>query len=307
MKKMCIIGSLNIDLVASVDRFPRVGESVYSNGFEVFVGGGKGANQAVALGKLGADVRMVGKLGDRFYGPEYLEVLKKNNVACDTVIIEKDMFPGSAIVAVDKNGDNILIVNDGANGLVDVGFIREQWEKIADCDIFLLQQEIPAETNEYLIEKLHDAGKTVIFDPAPARVFPDRLLPKLSYITPNETELTELTGVTVRKEDDFRQAGRLLIEKGAAVVIAKAGKAGAYVITPEEFIMVPGFPVEAVDPTAAGDSFNAAFAFALARGDDRDKSIRFANAAAALSTTDMGAQSAMPTIDEVNTFLKTIK
>ncbi len=304
MKKMCVVGSLNIDLVASVDRFPKVGESVYSNSFEVFVGGGKGANQAVALGKLGADVRMVGKLGDRFYGSEYMDVLKKNNVTCDTVAMEKNTVTGSAVIAVDKNGDNILIVNDGANGMVDIAFIKEQWDKIEECDIFLLQQEIPAETNEYLIEELHKAGKIIIFDPAPARPFSERLLSMMGYITPNETELEEITGITVREEADFKKAGRRLIEKGAAAVIAKAGKAGAYVITGDEFTLVPGFPVQAVDPTAAGDSFNAAFAYSLARGDDRNTSIRFANAVAGLAATAMGAQSAMPTIDEVNKFLK---
>lgn len=304
MKRLCVVGSFNIDVVTSVDRFPKVGESVFSNTFDVLVGGGKGANQAVALGKLGADVRMVGKLGDCFYGPEYLEVLKKNGVKCETVKVEKNTFPGSAVVAVDKNGDNILFVYPGANALVDIDFINENWNLISQCDIFLFQLEIPVETNMYLMKKLKELGKTVILDPAPAKEISHEMFKYADFVTPNETELESFTGIEAESEDDFKRAGRKLIEKGVKTVIAKAGKKGAFLITQSDFEFIPGYKVKAVDPTAAGDSFNAGFAYGLAQGKDIMESIKFAHAVAGLSTTAMGAQSAMPSLDEVNTFLE---
>lgn len=303
MKKICVIGSFNIDIVTSVDRFPVVGETISSKSFDIFIGGGKGANQAVALGKLGADVMIAGKLGDKFYGPEYMEMIKKNNVNCDAVILEKDQFPGIAIIAVDGNSDNIIFAYPGANALVDIEYINQKWEMISSCDCFLFQFEIPLETNIYAMKKLREMGKTIILDPAPAKVFPDEVYRCVDFVTPNEVELQMLTGIHVKKESDFKAAAEKLLEKGARMVIAKAGKNGAYIVGSDEFTHVPGFKVKAVDTTAAGDSFNAGFAFALCEGKSLYDSVRFANAVAGLSTTGLGAQSAMPTIDEVNNFL----
>jgi ribokinase len=303
MKKMCVIGSLNIDMGISVDQFPRVGETVFSNNFQIFIGGGKGANQAVALGKLGADVRMVGKLGEYFYGPEYIEVLKKYNVECDTVSVQKDTFHGIAFVAVDVKGDNILFVYPGSNALVDVGYIQKNWDSIVAYDIFLFQLEIPIETNLYAMKRLSELGKTIILDPAPAKYFSDEMLKYADYVTPNETELETLSGIILKEERDFKTAGENLLHKGAKIVIAKAGKNGAYIITQDDFVHVEGYRVKTVDPTGAGDCFNAGFAYALADGKALYDSIRFAHAVAALSITALGAQSAMPSIEEVNEFI----
>ncbi|GCE14636.1 ribokinase [Tengunoibacter tsumagoiensis] len=303
MKKICVIGSFNIDIITTTDRMPKLGETVFSNTFDVFVGGGKGGNQAVALGKLDADVRMVGKLGDRFYGPDYLEVLKKHQVQCDTVEIEPGMFPGTAVVAVDRNGDNLLFVYSGANQKVDTAFIDRHWEAISACDIFLFQLEIPLETNLYALKKLKELHKTVILDPAPATDYHEDMLQYTDYVTPNETELELLTGVAASSFEDFQMASRLLIEKGARTVIAKAGKNGAYLFNAEMSLHLEGYHVNAVDTTAAGDSFNAGFAYALAEGKNEVESIRFANAVAALSTTVIGAQNGMPTLQQVQAFL----
>jgi len=304
MKKICVIGSFNIDVTTAMQRFPKLGETVICDTFDVLVGGGKGANQAVALGKLGADVQMVGKLGDSFYGPEYLEVLKTNNVKCDTVIIEKNTFPGSAIVAVDGNGDNILMIYPGANAKVTIDFIDINWDKIIECDIFLLQLEIPDTTNEYLVKKLYEANKTIVFDPAPAKDIAKKMFEYADYVTPNETELEAYTGIAAKSDEDFKKAGNILIDKGAKTVIAKAGKSGAYIITKETFDYVPCYKVEAVDPTAAGDCFNAGFAFGLANDWDIIRSVKFAHAVAGISTTAMGAQSAMPSYEQVQRFIE---
>ncbi|GCE20050.1 ribokinase [Dictyobacter kobayashii] len=303
MKKICVIGSFNIDIITTTERLPKVGETVFSNTFDLFVGGGKGGNQAIALGKLGADVRMVGKLGDRFYGPGYLDVLKDNQVQCDTVEIEKDMFPGTAVVAVDKNGDNLLFVYSGANEKVDISFIDRHWAAIAACDIFLFQLEIPLQTNLYAMKKLKELKKTIILDPAPATYYREEMLQYVDYVTPNETELEMLTGIALQHSEDFAVASQGLMEKGAKVVIAKAGKSGAYLCTPASFVHIEGYAVNAVDTTAAGDSFNAGFAYALAQGKNAIDSVRFANAVAAISTTAVGAQNAMPALEQVDAFL----
>ena len=304
MKKICVIGSFNIDVTASMNRFPKIGETVICDTFGVLVGGGKGANQAVALGRLGADVQMAGKLGDGFYGPEYLEVLRKNNVKCNMVAIEKNMIPGSAIVAVDGNGDNILMIYPGANAKVSIEYIEKNWDEIAECDIFLLQLEIPDETNTYLVKKLREKGKTIIFDPAPAKDVAKDMFGYMDYVTPNETELEAYTGIAAQKEDDFKRAGMMLLDKGAKTVIAKAGKQGAYIISETGFDYIPCYKVDAVDPTAAGDCFNAGFAYGIANDWDIIKSVKFAHAVAGISTTELGAQSAMPTYEEVEKFIK---
>lgn len=307
LQKICVIGSFNIDVTASMNRFPKTGETVICDSFEVLVGGGKGANQAVALGKLGADVQMVGKLGDSFYGPEYMKVLNQNNVQCSMVDIEPNTIPGSAIVAVDGNGDNMLIIYPGANAKVSVDFIHNNWDGIIACDIFLLQLEIPDETNQYLAKQLHAAGKTIIFDPAPAKYAAFAMFPYTDYVTPNETELESYTGITTACAEDFRKAGMMLIDKGAKTVIAKAGKTGAYLVTPTIFEHIPCPKVRAIDPTAAGDCFNAGVAFGLASSWDIRKSIKFAHAVAGISTTALGAQSAMPSYPQVEKFIKANK
>jgi len=304
MEKMCVVGSFNIDIMAALDRFPTTGETVSVKTFDLQIGGGKGANQAVALGKLGADVMMVGKLGDRFYGPEYVEVLKKNGVGCEAVEVVPGAFPGAAFVAVDGNKDNILFIYPGTNAAVDQSFIDKNWESMAKSQYFLLQLEIPLETNEYIVNKLQNSGKVIILDPAPARQLPEELIRGVSFITPNEVELSMLTGMSVTSNEEFRQATEKLVAMGAKTVIAKAGKKGVFIATESEFVHVPGFVVETVDPTAAGDSFNAGFALALSEGMNLVDSARFANAVAALSTTIFGAQGAMPTRKQVDHFIK---
>lgn len=304
MKRMCVLGSFNIDIMSAVSRFPKTGETITVDTFDLQVGGGKGANQAVALGRLGADVMMVGKLGDRFYGPEYLTVLEKNGVFCEAVGMVPDAFPGAAFVAVDGNRDNILFIYPGTNALVDAGWIDHNWTSISECGVFLMQLEIPMETNLHLLQRLIGRERTLILDPAPAKPLPEPMLTGVDFLTPNEVELGMLTGMSVEKESDFRKACDLLLAQGARAIIAKAGKRGAYVADGKDFTLVPGFQVTAVDPTAAGDSFNAGFALALNEGRPVLESVRFANAVAALSTTAFGAQQAMPSRAEVDAFLK---
>ena len=304
MARICVIGSFNIDIMAACQRFPNVGETIVMNRFDLQVGGGKGANQAVALGRLGADVMMVGKLGDQFYGPEYLAVLKRNGVSCEAVEVVPNAFPGAAFVAVDGNRDNVLYIYPGTNALVDPAWVDRNWDAIGACGVFLMQLEIPMETNLHLLARLDGHKRTLILDPAPARPLPPALLTGADYLTPNEVELGMLAGMSVESEEDFRTACGILLSQGARAIIAKAGKRGAFIATPDSFELVPGFRVDAVDPTAAGDTFNAGFALALSEGKSVFESVRFANAAAALSTTAFGAQGAMPDRPRVEALLR---
>ena len=302
MKELCVIGSLNMDLVTTVREFPKPGETIFGDSFKTFPGG-KGANQAVALGKLGADVLMVGKVGDDIYGTKYLEVLKNNNVRQDGVDIEKEISSGVAIIKVNNKGENNIVVVSGANGKVDVNYIESKWDEIKKADIFLFQLEIPMETVVYTMKKLKDLGKTIILDPAPASKLPDEIFNYIDFITPNETELETLAEKKIDNEDDLMVASNILFDKGVKVIISKQGRRGAAIIRRNECVNVPGFKVNAVDTTAAGDSFNAGFAFALAQGKTLDECVKFANAVGAISTTALGAQEAMPSYEVVRKFM----
>lgn len=303
MKKLCVIGSLNMDLVATVERFPVSGETITGKGFGTFPGG-KGANQAVAAGRLGADILMLGKLGDDLYGKMYLQVLENNNVLLEGVQVEKGISSGIAVIEVEDSGENHIVIIPGANSKMDQSFVDDKWSLIEKRDIFLFQLEIPIDTVLFAMKKLKKNGKTIILDPAPAVVLPDEIYPFIDYITPNETEIEILTGIKIKCEEDLKDAANLLLKRGVNTVIAKSGKNGAYIINKDMFTHVPGFKVKAVDTTAAGDSFNAGFAFALSKSRDLTECVKIANAVGALSTTAMGAQGAMPEMEQLQTFLK---
>jgi len=303
MKSLCVIGSLNMDLVTTVENFPIAGQTVVGKEFNTFPGG-KGANQAIALGRLGSDVLMVGKIGEDIYGRKYLEVLKNNNVNYDGVSIEKGMSSGVAVIQVSNSGENNIIVVPGANAEVDIKYIESQWSLIEKADIFLFQLEIPLETVIGTMKKLKKQGKTVILDPAPAVHLPDEIFKYVDYLTPNETELETLIGRKINNEEDLVEASQILFNKGVKVIVAKLGSDGAAIIKEDKCIRVSGFIVDAVDTTAAGDSFNAGFAFALAKEKELKECVRFGNAVGAISTTALGAQEAMPTFERVEEFIR---
>ena len=291
MKKLCVIGSINTDLIATVENFPKPGQTVTGSFFDTTFGG-KGANQAVALGKLDADVTMVGKLGTDLFGDNYMKHFE--NIGVKTVIDRTDGSSGVAVIEIDKTAQNHIVVVPGANGTVDNSFVDSALEKVSDCDIFLLQLEIPLETVVYAAKKLSAMGKTVILDPAPAVELPDELLSCIDYITPNETEIEIVSKKSVSCDEDLKIAAQALIDRGVKTIIAKAGGNGAYIINRKEFVHVPPYKVNPVDTTAAGDSFNAGFAFGLALELPIFDCVKIGNAVGGLATEGMGAQSAMP-------------
>jgi ribokinase len=305
LKKICVIGSFNIDMSVKVPELPKRGETVLLDRFELLIGGGKGANQAIALGRLGADVCMTGLLGDRFFGANYLQVLEQNGVFHDMVEVIENEYPGIAYVAVDNHGDNLLFVYSGANAHVTPAYVEKHWNKIAVAEVFLFQQEIPRETNLYSMKKLAGQGKTIILDPAPAGDFTPELLEYTDIITPNEVELSMISGIGNVGGDveSCKKACYALREMGAKTIVAKIGGNGAYISTGDTFQHIPAFKVKAVDTTAAGDSFNAGLAFGIAAGRTLEESVVLGHAVAGISTTQFGAQSAMPDTQTVRTFL----
>ncbi|MEI8094389.1 MAG: ribokinase [Spirochaetales bacterium] len=293
MKTFCVVGSLNMDMVTRLDHFPRPGETLTGQSFTIFPGG-KGANQAVALARLGCDVVLVGSVGDDFLGHRYRDTLRQESVGVDSVVLQGGET-GTASIQVNATGENTIVVVPGANAKVTPEVVRLHAELIARSELVLLQLEIPIESTLEAARIARAAGRTVLLDPAPARPLPDELWGLVSILTPNETEASLLSGCDASTEEGLRAAAHWLVNRGVPTVVIKAGSRGAYLATSEGVVAVPGFPVEVVDTVAAGDSFNAGLACALGKGQPLVRAIRFANAVAALSTTSTGAQSAMPT------------
>ena len=293
MAKIVVVGSCNIDITVECDRWAKPGETIFGNRLTVNPGG-KGANQAVAAARLGAEVKMVGCIGDDVYGQLVQKALKDNNVDSTYVKVLPGENSGTAHITVAEN-DNSIIVIKAANDLVSPALIDEAWDAIKEADIVLLQHEIPAATNAYVIEKCFEAGVPVMLNPAPVAPVPPELLEKVTYLTPNEHEAAILFAGQGKADILGRNQGKVIMTLGSKGV-AYAEKGQVY--------NVPGFKVQPVDTTGAGDTFNGAFAVARANGKNMYDSISFANAAAALSVQKLGAQGGMPYLNEVEEMLK---
>ena len=293
MAKIVVVGSCNIDITVECDRWAKPGETIFGNRLTVNPGG-KGANQAVAAARLGAEVKMVGCIGDDVYGQLVQKALKDNNVDANYVKVLPGENSGTAHITVAEN-DNSIIVIKAANDLVSPALIDEAWDAIKEADIVLLQHEIPAATNAYVIEKCFEAGVPVMLNPAPVAPVPPELLEKVTYLTPNEHEAAILFAGQGKADILGRNQGKVIMTLGSKGV-AYAEKGQVY--------NVPGFKVKPVDTTGAGDTFNGAFAVARANGKNMYDSISFANAAAALSVQKLGAQGGMPYLNEVEEMLK---
>lgn len=291
--RYCVVGSINMDLVAQVDRLPQPGETRTGKSYGTYPGG-KGANQAVALARLGADTTMAGKIGDDVFGSSYQETFSAEGVDSSIVEVEAGISTGVAVIEVDETGENHIIIVPGANGPMDRAYVDRHIERIAEADFVLFQLEIPRDTISYTLELLKNRKPTTILDPAPAQKLPRELLGGVDLITPNESEAESLTGIAVTDQAAAGEAGKALMEAGASRVIIKAGPAGAYIIDEKGVVKVEGFEVDVVDTTAAGDSFNAGLAYALGEGYSIQAAARYANAVAAVACTGFGAQSAMP-------------
>jgi len=299
-KRVVVVGSINTDLVVTAGKLPARGETITGTLFRTFQGG-KGANQAVAAAMLGAKVSLVGKVGDDAYGAESIRRLKGVGVDCAHVGIEPGES-GLAVITVGAGGENTIIVVPGANGAVSPQFIESKRDVIVGAGMVLAQLEIPVESVLRLAEICRELRVPLMLDPAPARELPAEIFALCEWITPNETEAQFYLKRDVGEKPETI-AGELLTT-GVAGVILKLGERGALIRRGgAASIAVKPFAVAAVDTTAAGDTFNGAFAAAVCAGQRVETSGRFASAASALSVTRMGAQASMPTLAEVNAFL----
>jgi len=301
MHDILVIGSLNADLVVHTPRFPQPGETISGEDLQV-IPGGKGANQAVAASRLGANVSMFGRVGKDNFGNLLLDNLKANKV--DTTLIQRDdSSTGTATIIVDLNGQNSIILSEGANGKVSIADIKSF--SFEPYQIVLFQLEIPVETvfRAAQLARMDDIP-LVILNPAPATIIPDGLLNCVDYLIPNEIELGLLTGMKVNDIPTATNAAKSLITHGALSVIATLGEKGAiYLDNMGEHFHVPAFNVNTVDTTAAGDAFIGGFAAALIQNKPIEEAIRFGCACGALATTKFGAQPSLPTREDVERFL----
>jgi ribokinase len=304
-KRLLVVGSINLDLVASSRRIPLPGETVSGNTFHTFPGG-KGANQAVAAGRLGAPVSMIGRIGNDAFGTQLRASLEAAGV--DTKAVEVvPTSSGIALITTAENGQNAIVVVAGANGELSPSQLEKHLGVIREAGIILAQLEIPLETIEYLASVARRENIPLMLDPAPARALPASLLASVDWLTPNETETMTLLqrDKTELRSDDLEDAAQQLLKQGSRNVLLKLGERGCYVALGNgQRTLVPAYKVKAVDTTAAGDAFNGAFATALLRGSDPVASVRWAAAVAAMSVTRHGAQPSMPTQAEVDAFLR---
>jgi ribokinase len=301
-KKIVVLGSSNTDMVIRTPRIPRPGETVL--GGEFFMApGGKGANQAVAAARAGGDVYFIAKVGDDVFGRQCVDGFINDGIHVERIVRDRDVPSGVALIIVGPDGENCIAVASGANARLGVADVRQAKADIASADIVLVQLESPLETVLEAAKLASSAGVPVVLNPAPARALSDDILKRVTYLTPNETEAEILTGITLIKKSDLARAADVLLAKGMKAVLITLGAKGVYVATKEKREIVPAFKVIPVDTTAAGDAFNGALAVALAEGRPLLEAARFANAAAALATTKMGAQPSLASRENIEKLL----
>ena len=288
-RKIAVIGSINMDLTARTQRLPKKGETLSAERMD-YVPGGKGANQAVAAARLGADVAMFGCVGDDAFGGRLIENLRQNGVHTEYVQRLEGISSGLALITVAEK-DNCIVVVPGANGQVSPAYLESVRDQVLQADIVLLQNEIPEETIEAAVDLCSRAGKTILYNPAPMRPVPEDLVEKVTYLTPNEHEAALLFPDAKDLEE--------LMKAGSGRLIVTLGSEGVAACREGENLRIPARPAKVMDTTGAGDTFNGALACALARGKELEEALVFANTAASLSTEKYGAQGGMPTAEEV--------
>lgn len=301
--KIIVLGSSNTDMILKVAHIPKPGETVIGGVFST-AGGGKGANQAVAAARAGGTVTLVARVGADMFGDQAVKGLVKDNINVSHVLRDAGEPSGVALIFVDDKGENSIGVASGANGKLSPADVQAAEEAIAEADVLIMQLETPLDAIGEAAALGVKAGVKVILNPAPAQPLDNDLLSKVSILTPNENEAELLTGIAVESDADARKAARALAERGIAIVLITLGPRGVFVHGDGLDELVPGFEVESVDSTAAGDVFNGALAVALAEGKPLKEAVIFANAAGALSVTRLGAQPSVPNREEIDAFLQ---
>ncbi len=300
-----VIGSLNMDLVTYASRLPKIGETIIGKSFKQLPGG-KGANQADAIAKLGVAVKMVGCIGKDELGDKLINALQKDGVDTTYVATVKEISTGIAAITVDAEGKNCIIVVPGANSMLAIQKIQKAFKAIEEASVVVAQLEVPIETVKYSLKAAKQLGKTTILNPAPAVKMDDEMLACVDILIPNETELEAISGIKIRTDDDLYTAAQLLIAKGVRELIITLGEKGCIHLNRHGSSTYKAFKVKAVDTTAAGDGFIGALAVAISEGKTLADAIVFATAVGALTVTKEGAQSALPLRTEVEAFIRNL-
>lgn len=302
MNKLVVLGSVNADHVLQVPSFPRPGETLHGRNYQV-IPGGKGANQAVAAARLNADTGFIACVGDDAFGINIRENFKMDRINIAGVKMEPNCPTGIAMIQVSDSGENSICISAEANAKLTAETIESDLERIRGARYLLMQLETPMCGIEKAASVAKSAGTNVILNPAPARELSDQLLACVDVITPNETEAEVLTGITVTDDESAQEAANALHRKGIEIVLITLGAKGVWLSENGRGELISGFKVDATDTTAAGDTFNGALVTGLLEDLPLKSAIKFAHAAAAISVTRFGAQTSIPTREEVDTFL----
>ena len=305
MKKICVIGSIGYDLTTYMYKFPKAGETIVGKKF-IQNPGGKGDNQVIASARVGGDVTFIGAVGDDNYGELLKKNLEENKVKTHMKIVP-NMSSQIATILIDESGENRIVIVPGANNFVDKKQIDDNFDIIKECDIILMQLEIPMETVEYVVDKFYELNKIIILNPAPGAELSDNIIKKCTYLTPNENEIGLITKMPYDTIDNIKSAAKCLFDKGAQNVLVTLGEKGAYLKNKNDDIIIPTLKVKALDTTGAGDCFNGVFAACLAMGKNAIEAIKYANVASSISVTRSGAVPSLPYKEEVDEKFKEFK
>jgi len=301
--RLTVLGNINIDFVVQTERLPRPGETVRSRGDFKMVPGGKAANQAVAAARLGAQVTLIGQVGNDAFGPALVENLRREDINTNFIIQDEEANTGAAFITVLPSGENVIVSALGANNRCTIEQVEATATEIERSDLLLVQLGVPAEVVDRAIQIAVDRDVLVQLNPSPlGQPLPD-LWRRTYALVPNQTEASEISGVQITDVMSATEAAQAIRSEGITLVVITLGSAGCLVASPQGTYRVDGFPVESVDTTAAGDSFAGALAIALAEGMPVTEAAVFANAAGALATTIAGAQPSLPRREAVDDFL----
>jgi ribokinase len=297
-KKIVVVGSCNTDMVIKAERLPVPGETILGGTFFMNPGG-KGANQAVAASRMGGNVTLISRTGNDVFGKQSVMLYNTENIKTDYIFSDPKHPSGVALITVDSNGENCIVVASGANAYLLPADIDKAISEIENADLVLLQLEIPIETVEYVAEIANRKGVKVILNPAPARALSDNLLRNTYIIIPNKNEAEILSGIRVMDVESARQAADIISAKGVDIVVITLGSQGALIKDKEEYHFVEAVKVDAVDTTAAGDTFCGSVCVGLAEGKSVLEAVQLAARASAITVTRMGAQTSIPYRNEL--------